>query len=217
MDVPGGVVKRPFTKIYDPTFWPAISFVHLKDHTSGRGMGIFPGGPASVSGNSNGAVEWIGLRNAPREKAFGFLPLLAHPASGTASEEFTFEYAVLFTPKGDWREDRLYSLAQEVLSEAWIMPDTPDVKETADSFVTVDREDVLVTALKKASRGKGLIARLLCYSEVPCEAKLTCRDRLIKKAVVCDARERDKEDVEVESGEALLSIKTPITSVRLLF
>jgi hypothetical protein len=217
MDVPGGVVKRPFTKIYDPTFWPAINFVHLKDHGSGRGMAIFPGGPASVSGNSNGVVEWIALRNAPREKAFGFLPLLAHPASGTAPEQFTFDYAVLLTPKGDWRENSLYGLAQEVLSEAWIAPGTPNVKETADSFVSVNREGVFVTALKKASRGKGLIARLLCYDNSPCEVRLKLRDRLIAGAVLCDARERDKEDVQVESGEAVLTIESAITTVRLLF
>jgi len=217
MDVPGGVVKRPFTKIYDPTFWPAVNFVHLQDVSSGCGMAIFLGGPASVSGNSNGVVEWIGLRNAPREKAFGFLPLLAHPASGTASEEFSFDYAVLFTPKGDWRENRLYALAQEVLSEPWIAPGTPDVNEAADSFVSVDREDVFVTALKKASRGNGLIARLLCHNRLPCEVRLRCRDRLIRKAVFCDARERDEEDVEVESGEAVLNIHTAIVTVRLLF
>jgi hypothetical protein len=215
MDVPGGVVRRPFTKIYDPTFWPAINFVHLKDHASGRGMALFLGGPASVSGNRNGVVEWIALRNTPREKAFGFLPLLAHPASGTASEAFTFDYAVLFTPKGDWCENSLYSLGQEVLSDAWIRPDTPDVKKAADSLFRVDREDVFVTALKKASRGKGLIARLLCYSEVPCEVRLTYRDRLITKAVLCDARERDEEDVEVESGEAVVTIERAITTVRL--
>ena len=217
MDVPGGVVKRPFTKIYDPTFWPAINFVHLKDHASGRGMAIFPGGPASVSGNSNGGAEWIALRNTPREKAFGFLPLLAHPASGTAPEEFTFDYAVLFTSKGDWSENRLYGLAQEVLSDAWITPGTPDVKVTADSIVSVDREDVFVAALKKASRGKGLIARLLCYNHCSGEVRLKFRGRLITKAVLCDARERDKEDVEVESGEAVLTIESAITTVRLLF
>jgi hypothetical protein len=217
MDVPGGVVRRPFTKIYDPTFWAAINFVHLIDDATGRGMAIFPGGPASVSGTSNGGVEWIGLRNAHREKAFGFLPLLAHPASGTASEEFTFDYAVLFTPKGDWCENRLYNLAQEVLADPWITPGTPDVKEAADSFIRIDREDVFVTALKKASRGKGLIARVLCYNKLPCEVRLVCKDRLITKAMLCDGRERDREDLEVQSGEAVLNIHSAITTVRLLF
>ncbi len=217
MDVPGGVVKRPFTKIHDPTFWPAINFVHTKDHVSGSGMAVFPGGPASVSGNSNGIIEWIALRNTPREKAFGFLPLLAHPASGTASEEFTFNYAVWFTPNGGWQENRLYGLAQEVLSDAWITPGAPDVKKMAESFISVDREDVFVSVLKKASRGKGLIARLLYYHKCPYEVRLEFKDRFIKKAVLCDARERDKEDVPVESGGAVLMINSAITTVRLLF
>lgn len=217
MDVPGGVVKRPYTKIYDPTFWPAINFVHLEDRASGCGMAVFPGGPASVSGNSNGVVEWIALRNATREKGFGFLPLLSHPASGTASEAFTFDYAVLFTPKGDWRENRLYGLAKDVLSDTWMTPDIPDLRAAADSFVRVDTGDVVVSVLKKASRGEGLIIRLLCYHPSSCDVRLTCKDRLIKKAMLCDARERDKEDVPVESGEAVLNIHRAITTVRLLF
>ena len=217
MDVPGGVVKRPFTKIYDPTFWPALNFVHLKDHASGCGMALFSGGPASISGNSNGGIEWVVLRNTPREKGFGILPLLAHPASGTSSEEFTFDYAVMFTPKGGWWENRLVDLAQEVLSEKWIAPGFPDVKKAADAFIRVDREDVVVSVVKKASGGNGLIARLLFYDKGPCNVRLTCKDRLIKKAVLCDARERDKEEIAVASGEAILRIDNSITTVMLLF
>ena len=40
---------------------------------------------------------------------------------------------------------------------------------------------------------------------------------LITKATFCDARKRDKEDVPVESGEAVLNIDSAITTVRLLF
>jgi len=162
-------------------------------------------------------VEWIALRNTPREKAFGFLPLLAHPASGTAAEAFTFDYAVCFTQKGDWRENRLYNIAREVLSDTWLMPGVPDLKKTADTFVRIDREDVFVSVLKKASRGKGLIVRLLHYDKNPCDARLHVKDRSITKAMLCDARERDKEERWVESGSAVIPLDRAITTVRLLF
>ncbi len=217
MDVPGGVVKRPFFKIYNPTFWPAINFIHMTDHASSHGMAVFPGGPASFSSTSNGILEWIALRNTKREKAFGFLPLLAHPASGTASEEFTFDYAVMFTPNGNWQENRLYHLSKEVLSDTWVSPNTPDVNKAADSFIHIDRNDVFVSVFKKASRGKGLIVRLLYYHKEPCEVRLRYKDRLITKAMRCDARERDQEEIPVESGRATIKIDSTITTVRMLF
>ncbi|MBW1902668.1 MAG: hypothetical protein JRJ20_13705 [Deltaproteobacteria bacterium] len=217
MDMPGGVVRRPFTKIYDPTFWPAMNFVHLTDHGSDRGMAIFLGGPASVSGNSNGAVEWIALRNAPKEKAFGFLPLLAHPASGMVSEEQTLNYAVWFTPKGDWRKNKLYNLTGKVLSDLWFWSGTPNAVALADSLVSVEGEDVLLSAVKKASRGNGLIVRILSFNDCPGEVRLKLNGREIKSAFLCDARERDKEEVPVVSGKAVLSINSTIATVRMLF
>ena len=217
MDVPGGVVKRPFTNIYDPTFWPALNFVHFVDHTSGRGLAIFFGGPASVSGNSNGVVEWIAHRNVSRERAFGFLPLLAHPASGSDSEEHTFDYAVWFTPKGGWRENKLDDLAGQVLSDAWIENETPNTATLAEAFVCVRGGEGRIGAVKKASRGGGLIVRIFFRDTSPGEARLKCQGREIKRAFLCDARERDKEDIPVESGEAVLSLNSAINTVRLLF
>jgi len=217
MDVPGGVVRRPLTKIYDPTFWPAMNFAHFVDHTSGRGLAIFLGGPATVSGNSNGVLEWIALRNVSRERAFGFLPLLAHPASGSDSEEHTFDYAVWFTPKGDWRENKLDDLAGQVLADSWIETETPNTANLADDFISVRGGEGRIGAVKKASRGEGLIVRLLFFEPSPGEVRLKCQGREIIRAFLCDARERDKEELPVESGEAVLSINSAINTVRLLF
>ena len=83
MDVPGGVVRRQARKLFDPTYWPARSFAHFRNGDSG--LAVFFGGPGCVSFNGKGSVEWVVLRNAPREVAFGFLPILAHPASGRDS------------------------------------------------------------------------------------------------------------------------------------
>jgi hypothetical protein len=84
MDVPGGIVERPAHKLYRPTFWPARSFVHLRDRLSDIDLAAFLGGPAAITSDGAGALEWIALRYALRETAFHLLPILAHPASGTA-------------------------------------------------------------------------------------------------------------------------------------
>jgi len=217
MDMPGGVVRRPFTKIYDPTFWPATNFVHLVDRASGCGMAVFLGGPASVSGNSNGVVEWITHRNVSRERAFGFLPLLAHPAKGSDLEEHTFDYAVWFTPKGDWRENKLYDLAGRVLSDSWIETGTVNTDDPTEAFIGIRGGTGRISAVKKASRGEGMIVRILFIGSSPGEVRLEGRGREIKRAVLCDARERDKEAIPVESGVAVLWMNSAISTVRLLF
>jgi alpha-mannosidase len=157
------------------------------------------------------------LRNTPRELAFGFLPLLAHPASGIVPEAHTLYYAVWFTTRGDWRENKLYNLAGDVLSASWIVPETPKSELLADSFISVEGADVRLSAVKKASRGEGLIVRLIFFHDCPSEVRLKLKRREIKSAFLCDARERDKEAVPVASGEAVLQIDSAIATVRLLF
>jgi hypothetical protein len=217
MDVPAGVVERLLVKIYNPTFWAATSFVHLRDRESGRGMAAFFGGPACVSADSNGTIEWIALRNAPKETAFGFLPLLSHPAKGVDSEVHTLDYAVFMTTSGGWRDNLLGLTAQKVLSSAWIKPGAPDVEAMADSTIHVEGGNVMIGCAKKASRGQGLIIRLISFNPGPHEIGLKVKNKAISRAFICDARERDLKEAEVENGEGRIMISGPITTVRLHF
>jgi len=214
MDVPGGVVSRPPVKIYDPTFWPAASFAHLRDPRTGRGLAVFLGGPACLSANGNGVVEWIVLRNAPKERAFGCLPLLAHPAYGEDNDEHPFDYAVGYTREGDWRTNRLHVFAPQVLGKAWTDPDIKDPAAMADGWISTSSEDVRVIAVKRAHRGEGLVVRLLSFGAD--RATLQFRDRPIKKAVLCDARERDIEEIRCVEGRVEVPLAGAIVSVRTL-
>lgn len=201
MDVPGGVVDRPLVKIYDPTFWAASSFVHVRDFQNGQGMAVFPGGPASISGNSLGTLEWIALRNTPREQAFGFLPLLGHPAKAHDPDEHTLDYAVGFTNSGDWRENKLHLFTRDA---------------QADPLFRTDNEDVVVMALKPAESGQGVIVRLFSYGFYSGSVKLECAGRPIKRAVVCDAQEREDEPIAVEEGKAVVPLSGAIATVKIL-
>jgi hypothetical protein len=77
MDVPGGHIRRPAVRGADPTFWRARRTV------------VPEGGSFQVSSDDGLAVArigdaltWVGLRNAPLERARGFLPVPGHRAWG---------------------------------------------------------------------------------------------------------------------------------------
>lgn len=214
MDVPGGMLERPARKLYDPTFWPARSFAHARERE--RGLAVFMGGPAAVSFDPpSGALALMAMRNAPRERAFAVLPLLCHPVGGTSPHEQTFDYGMCFTRAGGALENRLPSLARRVLDASWLNPSQPDPMALADQVVTVDRPDVLVTAVKPASRGEGVIVRLESFAGRACQVRLRAI-RPIVAARLCDARERDQADLTMVDGSVVVPVSSAITSIRLM-
>ena len=217
MDVPGGIVERPAHKLYRPTFWPARSFVHLHDAERGPGLAAFLGGPAAVSSDGAGTVEWIALRHARREKAFGLLPILAHPASGTDPHEGQLDYAVWFTATGDARQNGLPHHVRRALRAAMFAPEEADLDELANSVILVDRADVKVTALKPAFAGDRVVARLSSFARSAVEVRLSCPSRPIRRATLCDARERVIADLPVEQGVVVVPMPHALASVLLGF
>ncbi|MBW2522887.1 MAG: hypothetical protein JRI23_01865 [Deltaproteobacteria bacterium] len=216
MDVPGGVVERPRTKLYQPTYWPARSFAHGVEHADGPGVAAFLGGPACVALRERGELEWVVLRNAPREVAFGVLRVPAHPASGTDHGEHRFDYALWLTEGGSYLDNALFLRAREVLDSAWLRPGEPHLGGAAQELVQVDRTDVVVSALKAASHGTGFIARLRSFANDAEEVQLQWPARPIGKASLCDARERDLQELTVaEDGSVRVPVRQAITSVRI--
>jgi alpha-mannosidase len=197
MDVPGGVVHRPAHKLFDPTYWPVRSFAHLRDGDSG--LAVFFQGSGCVSCDQKGSVEWVVLRNAPREVAFGFLPILAHPASGTDPDRHQVDYAVCLTPTGDWRENRLYQV-DNVLSSG--LP------------IRVEGTDTKVLAIKPAESGRGLIVRIAYYGADPGQARIYS-ENAINTAFLCDATERDLKELEVQEGVVPVPLSSAIVSLRI--
>ena len=218
MNVPGGVVSRAMQKIYTPTFWPARSFVHLESATERWGLAAFVGGPACVGLTGEGILEWVALRNAPIELAFGILPVPAHPASGSTEEASSLEYAVWLTPSGDWRDNHLARHVRRALRAALFPIGARDVDAAAGAALTTDHDDVLVAALKPASRGEGFIARLRSYASGPVDVALRTPRGPFRRAWRCDARERDLAELQLDAhGRARVRVECAITSVRLVF
>ena len=216
MDAPGAVIVRAPQKLYAPTFWPLQQFVHVQDNADGQGVALCLGMPGAVSYQPDGCLEVVAIRNATRERAFGFLPLLAMPASGREQSIHAFDYAILFTPAGDWRQNGIPLVAHSVVDSPWDTTGRAILREPAASVVTTDRAEIIVTAVKPASRGDGLIARLSTLMSPGSPVAVSIPDRTVKAAFLCDARERDLEPLEVRAGTAHLTMPGTIATVRLL-
>ncbi len=216
MDLPGGVVVRPRLKLYDPTFWALQQFVHLQDDAKGRGVALCQRLPGAVACRANGTLEAVALRNAIHERAWRVLPIPACPATGHERESYAFECALHFTEAGDWQANALPALAAGLAGSPWDTSGRAALRELARSLATVDRADVAVTALKPASRGEGLIARLYTPSAAGQPVALALPGRTVRAAFLCDARERDLEPLEVVGGSVRLTMPGNIATVRLL-
>jgi hypothetical protein len=217
MDVPGGVIARPLHKFYAPTFWPMQHFVHIQDNAGSPGVALYLSKPGAVSYRPDGRLEVVALRNAIRERAFRFMPLLGMPVTGHEQSIHTFDYALAFTTAGDWRDNTIPLVARNVVDRPWDTTGRANLHQLAESAVTTDQSDVIITAVKPASRGNGLIVRLSTYSSQISPVTLSIRDRAVEAAFLCDARERDLRPLPVRDGAVHLTMPGNIGTVRLLF
>jgi hypothetical protein len=184
------------------------------------GLAAFLGGPACVSLSRPGVLEWVVVRRAPYERAFGVLPLPAHPASGIGTGEGGLDYGVWVTGPGDYRTLRLPQHARRTLRNTLFEPSLASLDAAVSAPVTVDREDVVVSALKPAGRKDGFVVRLRSYAPGTEQPVVTvdCPTRTIRGAHLCDARERDLAPLAVDArGRVDVPLGGSITSVRLRF
>ena len=216
MDAPGGIIVRPLQRIYNPTFWPLHNFVHLQDDASGKGVALFLAMTGAVSCQPDGRLEIVALRNAPCERAFRFFPLLGLPAVGHEESSYAFDYALLFTDAGDWRDNKIPLVARNVFDNPEDTAGRAGLRELAASVVTTNRPEVFVTAVKPASRGEGLIVRLFTLTSFGLPVDLTIPGRHLKAAFLCDARERDLEPLQVKEQSVRLTMPGTVATVRVL-
>ncbi len=217
MDQPGGVVTRPPHKLYEPTFWPLQRFVHLKDDAGAHGLALFVRWPGAVHYEpGDGELETVALRNANRELAYGFIPLPATPARGHEDRHHAFDYALWFTPTGDWRENQVPRVARDLSGSPWAPPEWAPLYRLASTAVTTSRREVVVSAAKPASHGEGWVIRLYTLTEPGEDVFVRVPGRHLRAAWLCDARERDLEPLQIIDGAAHVSMPGTIASVRLL-
>jgi hypothetical protein len=216
MDTPGGVVSRSCEKGYSPTFWPFQHFLHIRDGESERGLTLYQDLPGAASLAPDGTLQVVALRNAPRERAYHFLPVSGNPAKGYEKDKFAFVYALEFTSSGDWIESNLAQEAHAKELNPWADPSYTCLRKLAEAQIQIDRKDAWVVANKQATRGQGRIVRLYTLSAPNQAFALRFSHREIREAYLCDARERDLEPLEVRDGEIRGILRGTITSIRVI-
>jgi len=216
MDTPGGVVTRPLKRNYDPTFWPFQQFVHIQDDANQRGLAVFQAMPGAVSFQPNGSLELVALRNATREKIFGFIGIPGNPASGHERTSYAFDYALSFIQGGDWQDNDIPNIAHRDVACPWDDYRRTALRKLSAELITIDESDVQVLAIKPASRGAGVIVRLYAPAVPKKEIQLRAGYFRINAAFLCDARERDLEPLEVQDGTVRVVMPGTIATLRLL-
>jgi hypothetical protein len=216
MDTPGGIVSRPREKIYSPTYWPFQHFLHIQERERERGLALYQNLPGAASLDSDGTLEIVALRNAPRERAYHIFPVSGNPAKGYERDEFTFIYALEFTSGGDWIESELAEKVYDGIVNPWADLSHDCLQQLAEGQINIDRTDVWVMANKPAWRGQGRIVRLYTLASPHQTVTLSSAHHVIDKAYLCDARERDIQSLEVRDGTVRFNLTGTITSVRLI-
>ncbi len=215
MDVNGGLASRPPEKLYRPTFWAASSLV-LPVHDEGEpDVAFYLGGPACVSCSPDGTVELAAMRNAPGERAFGLLPLLSFPARGPDRNRQELEYALVLPPDApgpaSHETSTLFPPSSTYL-RFW-REISPWLTHASRELIA---EGAFILSAKRALRGEGYIVRL--YYPLPPQGPVTLSRRSggITRAFLCDAHERDLEELEVIDGRAFIPMSSTLATVRMI-
>jgi len=212
MDTVGGHIVRPRERGYAPTFWSVPSRMSLEGRSRAFNIGFEA--PTAASFSPDHALEWIVARNPVKERAFGLLPVLAHPIGGTVDERQTHRAAIFATTCGDLSpEDR------ERLSLLWTPAPHRALHRFADALVVCDDATVWVTAVKRADVGGGVIVRLASNDGTPrvvrvSRSRAAAPPALLRGAFLCDAREENLEALLVEGDSVVVPLSSRLASVR---
>lgn len=208
MDTVGGTIVRPHERLHRPTFWPVPSLVSLREASCPYALHASFEAPTAVSLSPLRELEWIVARNPIKERAFGLLPVLAHPIGGTVDELQTHRAALFVTEPG-----RMAASVARELELAWFPPELRETKRYADSLVRCDDPEVSVLAIKRADVGPGIIVRLATRD--PRTVHVTFA-RPVVSATLCDAREVDQTPLEVRDGGVVVALQFRLTTLRIV-
>jgi hypothetical protein len=209
MDTIGGQIERPHERVHQPTFWPVPSLVSLAGPS--RALHIGFEAPTAVSLSPELDLDWIVARNASKERAFRFLPVLAHPIGGT-SDELQTHHALLFVTPGRVASQEI----RQQLELAWLPTELQGLRRVASARVQCDDPAVSIVAMKRADVGSGVILRLASERRSARTVRVWLPARQIQAAFQCDAREQDLGSLEFDDRGALVPLSARLTTVRLI-
>jgi hypothetical protein len=209
MDEPGGLVRRPTEKHYQPTYWPFQTFARLEGGPRGDVL-FLRGMPGAGAYRPGGSFELTAQRNATQETAYGFLNFPGMPVKGIENERFSLDYGLLFLASGEQPGERAQAvlrLGAETRSPAqrWA--------ELLQAAFAIEPAEVKVLALKRAAHRPGLILRL--YHPTGSGQAVIIRPTAFKptRTLLCDAREREIEPLPTSDGAIQLTTRGTISTL----
>jgi alpha-mannosidase len=171
--------------------------------------------PGAIAYRAGGMLELVTHRNALRETAFGMIRFPGQPATGHERSVHVADYAIRFTLTGDWLSNNLLRQASCALG---YHPEQTTTRARANALaamlVETEPSEVIVAAIKPATRGDGIIIRLLAPGQRGKSVVLRCLRHAVTEAWLCDARERDIERLEVRPEGVRLSMPGSIATLR---
>jgi len=206
-ELPYGMIERPLNKLYEPTFWAVKNWVDIVDSGGVFGLNLAFSAPGAVHSDKDGMIEMIALRYAPQERVKGIPLLLAFPAIGSDPDEHTFDYAFWSHAQDNWLMTRAFLKAKNLMSE-FQLPDSP---------VQIDREDIVISALKRAESGTGIIIRLFKYSPEPAIVHLSIPSKEPKNAFLTDALERKLRELPIKHDRVELQMNYSLATILVMF
>ena len=216
------VYNRPI-KLPDTTGWkeqayaehPQLGFVDVSD------------GKVGLAIINDGIPEYSVIDDAPRTVALTLFRATARAIGEDYSQEgaqtlrpLTFRYSI-YPHAGTWDKAGVFeeSLAHNTPMKAAQSPRYSKGKlPQKNSFLSISPSTVIMSALKKADNGDGLILRLYNPTSKDIEAKIQCGYKPIKKAQMVNFLEEPKSDLPVKSGVLALQIPhKKIVTLELVF
>ncbi|MCC6644610.1 MAG: hypothetical protein IT374_03435 [Polyangiaceae bacterium] len=206
MGVAAGVVTRPLAHHYEPSLWPAVTWVARGE------LAVHLGQSTAVHGTPSGALEWVAFRNAPAEPSCDDVG-----PSGIEDGEATIAFSLGRRDRaGQGAADVAASIALSRPLWAALTGRHAGTLAAEGRLVSVDGDGVLVTALKPATRGDGAILHLLRLGSGPRAVRIDRGALPWTTLTRPDALERD----DVPFGEptergVTVTLDAAVTAVRL--
>lgn len=211
MHQPGSIVTRPLTKRFDPTYWP----LHSWSATTGPetlATVVATAVPTALHATPAGTLDVVVARNAPRELAWGVVPLLG-PAFGHERGGHTAQIAFGWSDPSH-PNHRLGRALQRRVDDAAgrHRPDWP---------VTCEDPDIDIITVKPANRGEGVIVRIRDWSAHGSTRTVSVAldpdlGTTITKAYRCDGLEHDLLELPTDGERVDWPISGHIETLRLV-
>ncbi len=215
MGVKGGAAHRPLVKLYRPTFWAAEDFLYPEGQPDVAPV-ILLEGTSSVTCSREGRLELVVARNAPRERAFGVLPLMSFPARGPDRNPQVLDYALLMTPRLEESEVIRWGQLLNPFPLSSLLLEEENEQVFRHGGWKLEGGPVRLLAAKRALRGEGHIIRIYSPLLRGSTIALSRHDVAIIGAFLCDARETDLRPLTVSEGKVIVPMDQPLVTVRVV-